>query len=133
MKFLVHVVSVSSVSVDPEKVKAVMSWDRPKSIFEICNFLGLAGYYRRFIKDFSRLTAPMTRLTRKEVKFEWNDLCERAFQELKRKLTSAPILIVPERGQRYTVYCDASKDELGCVLMQSGRVVAYSSRRLKNH
>ena len=133
MKFLVHVVSASSVSVDPEKVEAVMSWDRPKSIFEICNFLGLAGYYRRFIKDFSRLTAPMTRLTRKEVKFKWNDLCERAFQELKRKLTSAPIMIVPERGQRYTVYCDASKDGLGCVLMQSGRVVAYSSRRLKNH
>ena len=75
----------------------------------------------------------MTRLTRKEVKFEWNDLCERAFQELKMRLTSAPILIVLERGQRYTVYCDASKDGLRCVLMQSGRVVAYGSRQLKNH
>ena len=70
----------------------------------------------------------MTRLTRKEVKFKWNDLCERVFQELKRRLSSDPILIVPERGQRYTVYCDASKDVLGCVLMQSGRVVAYGSR-----
>ena len=87
--------------------------------------MGLVGYYRRFIEDFSRLFVPMTRLTHKEVKFEWNDLCERAFQELKRRLTSAPILIVPKRGQRYTVYCDASKDGLGCVLMQSGRVVAY--------
>ena len=75
----------------------------------------------------------MTKLTRKEVKFEWNDSCERAFQELKRRLTSAPILVVPERGQEYSVYCDASKDELGCVLMQSGRVVAYGSRQLKNH
>ena len=75
----------------------------------------------------------MTRLTHKEVKFEWNDLCEKAFQELKMKLTSAPILIVPERGQRYTVYCDAAKDGLGCVLIQSGRVVAYCSRQLKNH
>ena len=75
----------------------------------------------------------MTRLTRKEVKFEWNDLSEKAFQELKRRLTSTPILIVPERGQRYTVYCDASKDGLGCVLMQSGRVVAYGSWQLKNH
>ena len=75
----------------------------------------------------------MTRLTRKEVKFQWNDLCEKAFQELKRRLTSAPILIVPERGQRYTVYCDASKAGLGCVLMQFGRVVAYGSRQLKNH
>ena len=70
----------------------------------------------------------MTRLTRREVKFKWNDLCEKAFQELKRRLTSAPILIVPEMGQGYTVYCDASKDELGCVLMQSGRVVVYGSR-----
>ena len=89
--------------------------------------MGLEGYYRRFIEDFSRLAAPMTRLTRKEVKFEWNDLCERAFQELKRRLSSASILIDPERGQRYTVYCDASKDRLGCVLMQSGRVVGYGS------
>ena len=75
----------------------------------------------------------MMRLTHKEVKFEWNDLCEKAFQELKRRLTSAPILIVPERGQGYTVYCDASKVELGCVLMQPGRVVAYGSCQLKNH
>ena len=75
----------------------------------------------------------MTRLTRKEVKFVWDDSRERAFQELKRRLTSDPILIVLERGQRYTVYCDASKDGLGCVLMQSGKVVAYGSRRLKNH
>ena len=70
----------------------------------------------------------MMRLTRKEVKFNWNDLCEREFQELKRRLTSDLILIVPERGHRYMVYFDASKDGLGCVLMQSGRVVAYSSR-----
>ena len=70
----------------------------------------------------------MTRLTRNKVKFEWNDLCERAFQEFQMRLNSAPILIVPERGQRYIVYCDASKDGLGCVLMQFGRVVAYGSR-----
>ena len=75
----------------------------------------------------------MTRLTRKKVKFEWNDQCEKAFQEVKRRLTSAPILIVLERWQRYTVYCDASMARLGCVLMQSGKVVAYGSRQLKNH
>ena len=75
----------------------------------------------------------MTRLTRNEVKFEWSDLCEKAFQTLKGRLTSAPILIVPERVQRYTMFCDASKDGLGCVLMQFGRVVAYGSRQLKNH
>ena len=131
--FLEQVVSALGVSVDPRKVKAVMSWERLKSVFEIRIFLGLAGYYRRFIEDFSRLATPMTRLTRKEVKFVWNDSCERAFKELKRRLTSAPILIVPKRGQRYTVYYDASKDGLGCVLMQSGKVVAYGSRKLKNH
>ena len=89
--------SASGVSVNPEKVEAVMSWERPKSVFEIRSFLGLVGYYRRFIEDFSRIAAPMTRLTRKEVKFEWDDRCEEAFKDLKRKLTSAPILIVSDR------------------------------------
>ena len=125
--------STSGVSVDLEKVEVVMIWERPKSVFEIRSFLGLAGYYRRFIEDFSRLAAPMTRLTRRGVKFKWDDLCEKAFQELKMRLTTALILIVTEQGQRYTVYCDASKDKLGCVLMQSGRIVAYGSRQLKNH
>ena len=119
VRFLGHMVSTSGVSVDPNKVEIVMSWERPKSVFDILSFFGLEGYYKRFIEDFSRLAAPMTRLTRKKVKFEWNDLCERAFHELKKMVTSAPILIVPKRGQRYTVYCDASKDILGCVLMQS--------------
>ena len=95
--FLGHVVSASSMSVYPGKVEAVMSWER-RSQFEIRSFLGLTGYYRRFIEDFSWLAALMTRLTRKEVKFVWDDSCERAFQKLKRRLTSAPILIVPERG-----------------------------------
>ena len=112
VRFLGHVVSATGVSVNLEKVEAVMSWERPKSVFEIRSFLGFAGYYRRFIEDFFRLAAPMTKLTRKEVKFEWNDSCERAFQELKWRLTSAPILVVPERRQKYSVYCDASKDGL---------------------
>ena len=133
VRFLGHVVSALGVSVDPEKVEVVMSWERLKSVFEIRSFMGLAGYYRRFIEDFSRIAAPMTRLTRKEVKFDWDDRCEEAFQELKKRLTSAPILIVPDRGQGYTVYCDASRAGLGCVLMQSRRVVAYGSRQLKNH
>ena len=84
-------------------------------------------------RGFLPTSGTMTRLTLKEVEFEWNDLCEKAFQELKRRLTSAPILIVPERGRRYTVYCDTSKAGLGCILMQSGRVVAYGSHKLKNH
>ena len=128
VRFLGHMVSASGVSVDQEKVESVMSWERSKSVFEIHSFLGLAGYYRRFIEDFSQLAAPITRLTRTEVKFCWDDRCEEAFQELKRRLTSAPILIVPDMGQGYIVYCDASRVGLGCVLMQSGRVVAYGSR-----
>ena len=88
--------SPSSVSVDPKKVEAVMSWERPKSVFKIRSFLELAGYNKRFIKDFSRLAVPMTRLTKKGVKFEWDNLCEKAFQELKMRLTTAPILIVSE-------------------------------------
>ena len=133
VRFLGHVVSQSGVLVDPEKVEAVTSWDKPKSVFEIRSFLELAGYYRRFIEDFSRLAAPMTKLTRKKVKFDWDDQWEEAFQELKRRLTTASILIVPDRGQGYTVYCDASRAGLGCVLMQSERVVAYGSHQLKNH
>ena len=109
--------SASGVSVDLEKVEAMMSWGRPKSVFEIRSFLGLVGYYRRFIEHFSRLAAPMTGLTRKDVKFDWDDRCEKAFQELKKRLTSAPILIVPNIGQGYIVYCEASRAGLGCVWM----------------
>ena len=79
VRFFGHVVSASGVSVDPEKVEAMMSWERPKSVFKIRSFLGLARYYRRFIEDFSRIVAPMTKLTQKEVKFDWDDRCEEAF------------------------------------------------------
>ena len=133
VRFLGHVVSASGVLVDLEKVKSVMSWERLKLVFEIRSFLGLTRYYKRFIEDFSQLVAPLMKLTRKQVKFEWNDLCEQAFQELKMRITSAPILIVPKKQQMYTVYCNASKDGLGCVLMQSAKVVAYGSWQLKNH
>ena len=81
VRFLGHVALASSVSVDLAKVEVVMNWKIPKSVFEIRSFLGLAGYYKRFIEEFSQLAAPMMTLTRNEVKFEWNDLCERAFQE----------------------------------------------------
>ena len=97
VRFLRYMVSASRVFVDSKKVETFMSWEKLKSVFKIRSFLGLAGYYRRFIKDFSRLDVPMTRLTWNEVKFEWND-CDEAFQKLKRRLTSAPILIVPKRG-----------------------------------
>src|SRR3954468_15507812 len=133
VQFLGHIVSGEGISVDPEKVEAVSNWEQPKTVSDIRSFLGLVGYYRRFIQDFSRIAAPMTNLTKKDVPFIWTEKCESAFQELKKRLTSAPVLIIPERGLGYDVYCDASGDGLGCVLMQQGRVVAFGSRQLKVH
>jgi hypothetical protein len=100
---------------------------------EIRGFLGMAGYYRRFIEGFSKIAGPMTKLLKKNTPFEWSKKCEESFQELKKRLTIAPILAVPETGKDYTVYCDASKNGLGCVLMQDQKVIAYGSRQLKPH
>ena len=133
VKFLGHVISRSGVAVDNSKIKAVMNWELPKTVLEIRSFLGLANYYRRFVKIFSHLTSPMTQLMRKEICFVWNDACEHSFQELKKRLTSAPILVIPKRELGYTVYCDASRDGLGCVLIQLGNVIVYGSRHLKTH
>jgi hypothetical protein len=119
--------------VDPEKVKAVSEWKQPTSASEIRSFLGLAGYYRRFIEGFSKIVRPMTELLRKDTKFVWSEACERSFQELKRRLTSAPVLVLPDNQKSFVVYCDASRQGLGCVLMQEGRVVAYASRQLRTH
>uniref|UniRef100_A0A2N9FVM9 RNA-directed DNA polymerase n=1 Tax=Fagus sylvatica TaxID=28930 RepID=A0A2N9FVM9_FAGSY len=129
--FLGHVISKDGISVDPKKVEAVVEWNRPNNVTEIRSFLGLAGYYRRFVEGFSRLAVPLTRLTQKGVKFEWSEECEQSFQELKRRLVSAPILTIPDGSGGLVIYSDASKKGLGCVLMQHGRVVAYASRQLK--
>ena len=118
---------------DPAKVESVLSWKQPKNVSEIRSFLGLAGYYRRFIEDFSRIARPMTQLIKKESKFEWTPACETSFQELKRRLTTAPVLVLPDIRKDFEVYCDASKQGLGCVLMQQGKVVAYASRQLRSH
>lgn len=131
--FLGHIVSKNGISVDPSKVEAVQNWPRPTSVKEIRSFLGLAGYYRRFVKDFSKLAFPLTRLTQKKVEFKWTDACEESFQKLKECLISAPILALPTSGGGYVVYCDASRVGLGCVLMQHGKVIAYASRQLKRH
>ena len=93
--FLGHVISKNGISVDPKKVEAVVEWNRPNNVTEIRSFLGLAGYYRRFVEGFSRLAVPLTRLTQKGVKFEWSEECEQSFQELKRRLVSTPILTIP--------------------------------------
>ena len=96
VKFIGHVVSGSEVAVDSSKIEMVMSWERPKTVFKIYSFLGLASYYRRFLEDFSCLAAPMTRLTRKGIRFVWNDACEHSFQDLEKRLTSVPILVTYE-------------------------------------
>ncbi|KAG7567925.1 Zinc finger CCHC-type superfamily [Arabidopsis thaliana x Arabidopsis arenosa] len=131
--FLGHIVSDKGVSVDPEKIKSIKDWPRPKNATEIRSFLGLAGYYRRFVKGFASMSQPMTRLTGKDTKFQWSEECEKSFSELKAMLTSAPVLVLPEEGEPYTVYTDASITGLGCVLMQKGSVIAYASRQLRKH
>ncbi|KAL5553429.1 hypothetical protein UlMin_040830 [Ulmus minor] len=133
VQFLGHVVSKDGISVDASKIEAVSKWPAPTNVTEIRSFLGLAGYYRRFVEGFSSLSAPLTGLTKKNKKFEWTERCERNFQELKRRLTSAPILIVPSEDEEFTIYCDASKMGLGAVLMQTDKFVAYASRQLKDH
>lgn len=131
--FLGHVISGEGIKVDPSKIEAVSRWNTPQSVTEIRSFLGLAGYYRRFIKDFSRLAAPLTLLTRKGVRYNWNENCEKSFQELKSCLTSAPVLSLPSEGGNFVIYSDACGVGLGCVLMQQGKVIAYASRQLKAH
>jgi hypothetical protein len=131
VSFLGHVISGKVVAVDPKKVKAVVEWTRPTSMFEIRSFLGLAGYYRRFIEGFSKLSGPLTALTRKNARFVWTDECEQCFQELKRRLVTAPVLALPTESGNFVVYNNASKKGLGCVLMQNSNVIAYASHQLK--
>jgi hypothetical protein len=114
--FLGHV-SSEGIFVDPQKVEAVLRWERPTTVTEVHSFLGLAGYYRRFIEGFLTIATPLTRLTRKNIRWEWSKECDESFQELKRRLTTAPILILPSGIEGFVVYSDASRKGLGCVLM----------------
>ncbi|WVZ70751.1 hypothetical protein U9M48_019393 [Paspalum notatum var. saurae] len=131
--FLGHILSAKGVAVDPSKVEDVLNWKQPQTVTKIWSFLGLAGYYRRFIKDFSKIAKPMTALTQKNAKFAWSSKCEEAFGTLKTLLTSAPVLAQPDITKPFDVYCDASGSGLGCVLMQEGRVIAYASCQLRKH
>jgi hypothetical protein len=131
--FLGHVLTADGVAVDPEKIEAVSEWQQPKSVTDIRSFLGLAGYYRRFIENFSKIAKPMTELLKNNVPFVWSPKCEASFQELKSQLTTTPILTLPDIWEDFVVYCDASRQGLGCVLMQDGKVVVYASRQLRKH
>nr|GFA94286.1 putative reverse transcriptase domain, aspartic peptidase domain protein [Tanacetum cinerariifolium] len=120
-----------SIELIPAKVEAITKWPRPTSVTEVCSFLGLAGYYRRFVEGFSRLALPLTKLMRMVEKFVWNEEREKSFEELKQRLVSAPVLTLPSGSGGFQIYSDASKKGLGCVLMQHGKVIAYASRQLK--
>ncbi|XP_049932536.1 uncharacterized protein LOC126409875 [Nymphaea colorata] len=133
VNFLGHVISKEGVAVDPAKVEAVQQWNAPTNVSEIRSFLGLAGYYRKFIKDFSKIATPLTKLLRKGVKFTWTEDCQKSFQMLKDSLTSAPILTLPNGRKGFVVYTDASGTGYGAVLMQKDNVIAYASRQLKQH
>ena len=133
VSFLGHIVSVEGIRVDPVKIEAIVNWKPPRNVTEVRSFLGLAGYYRRFVQGFSVIASSLTRLLRKGVKFEWDDKCQSSFERLKEILVDTPVLIQPTSGRDYIVYSDASKIGLGCVLMQDGKVVAYASRKLKPH
>lgn len=131
--FLGYVVGADGVRVDAQKIQAVRNWPISLTPTEVRSFLGLAGYYRRFVEKFSSIAEPLTKLTQKSAKFQWSDACERSFQLLKERLTSAPVLTLLEGPNGYIVYCDASRVGLGCVLMQHGKVIAHASRQLKKH
>ncbi|GJX54069.1 putative nucleotidyltransferase, ribonuclease H [Tanacetum coccineum] len=133
VQFLGHLIDSQGLHVDPAKIEAVKNWTSPTTPTEVRQFLGLAGYYRRFIEGFSKIAKPSTKLTQKNKSYIWGKEKELGFQLLKQKLSKAPILALPEGNDNFVVYCDASLQGLGAVLMQKEKVIAYASRQLKPH
>jgi hypothetical protein len=119
--------------VDPSKIQDVLSWKAPTSVSDIQSFLEFAAYYRRFIEGFLKISKPMTELLEKDKQFEWTSACEASFYELKKRLMTVPVLVMPDMEKSFSIYCDASGQGLGCVLMQDGHVVAYASRQVRKH
>ncbi|GJX54450.1 putative reverse transcriptase domain-containing protein [Tanacetum coccineum] len=133
VQFHGHVIDHSGVRVEPTKIEAIKSWAAPTTPTEVRQFLRLAGYYRRFIEGFSLISKPLTKLTQKDKKYKWGKEEEEAFQTLKQKLCSAPILALPEGMEDFVVYCDASLKGYGAVLMQREKVIAYACKQVKVH
>ena len=131
--YLGHVISKNGVAVTPERIEPILDWTPPNTVKQVRSFLGLASYCRRFVENFSKVAKPMTNLLHKGVKFEWTDKCQESFEALKAKLTSPPVLAPPDTQKDFVIYCDASRQGLGCVLMQERRVIAYGSRQLRSH
>ncbi|WVZ53382.1 hypothetical protein U9M48_004333 [Paspalum notatum var. saurae] len=128
VKFLGHVISNGGIAIDQSK-----NWKILGDVKDIRSFLGLAGDYRRFIEGFSKIAKPMTSLLEKNIKFKWTPACQGAFGELKKRLITAPVLTFPHMHKPFSVYCDASRLGLGCVLMQQDKLIAYASRQLRDH
>ena len=118
---------------DPQKIEAIVNWKPPTNVSEVRSFLGLTGYYRKFVKGFSKIATSLTNLLKKDQKFEWSNTSQHSFEELRQRLATAPVLALPSGEDGYVVYSDASRQRLGCVLMQDGRVIAYASHQLKKH
>jgi hypothetical protein len=133
VSFLGHIISKGGTSVDPSKVQDVLSWNVPMSVNDIQSFIGLAGYYWRFIEGFLKISKLMIKLLERDKKLEWTPACEASFQELNKRLTTALILVMPDMEKLFSIYCDASGQGLRCVLMQDGHVVAYASWQLRKH
>src|SRR4051812_5516213 len=131
--YLGHVISKDGIAVTPERIQAILDWTPPTTVKQVRNFLGLASYCRRFVENFSKIARPLTNLLHKGVKFEWTDKCQESFQALKDKLTTPPVLAPPDTQKDFVIYCDASRQGLGCVLMQERKVIAYGSRQLRTH
>jgi hypothetical protein len=131
--FLGHIVTDGGIKVDPGKISEILNWKQPKDVSKIKSFLGLAGYYKRFIEGFSKLVKPLTSLLEKGKEFKWDEACQNCFEELKNRLTTTPILVMPDIHKGFDVYCDVLHLGLGCVLMQEGKVIAYASRQLRKH
>jgi hypothetical protein len=131
--YLGHIISKDGIAVDHEKIESIREWSVPKNVTEVRSFMGLAGYYRRFIEGFSKIAHPITSLQKKSVKFQWTLDCEKSFQHLKQLLTSAPILRIADLNEDFIVCTDACKEGIGGVLTQNGFVICYESRKLKEH
>jgi hypothetical protein len=131
--YLGHVLSGEGVAVDPDKIRSIVEWPTPKDVSDIRSFMGLAGYYRRFIKYFSKIGCPIIALQKKGTKFMWTRQCEERFQTLKHLLTHAPVLKIADPKADFLVCTDACKEGLGGVLMQEGKVICYESQKLNEH
>jgi hypothetical protein len=131
--FLGHIISNGGISLDPAKVKEIVVWSIPTTVIEIRSFLGLVGYYRRFIEGFSKIAKPMTSLLQKGREFKWDEKCQDSFDQLKKRLMSPPVLVMPDLQKGFDIYCDACGQGLRCVLMQEGHVIAYASSQLRKH